>query len=190
MRIVIALCVMALSGITWSLAQEKKDDAPRALDDRLEVVCFAKNPDIVHPVGLAVDRRGRVLVIESHTHFRPEGYPDRPMVPHGMAVALTAPEAFRFTFDADPARHLRAAALLDPSVEPGPDAHAANTAPPDEDWQWLGHVRDGDGVWRPVALASSLARCWDALLCHPSHGDLLCIPTRPVPRGDQREVGT
>jgi len=45
--------------------------------------------------------------------FHPSGYPDdEPMVPHGMAVSLTAPEAFRFTFDADPARHLRAASLL------------------------------------------------------------------------------
>ncbi|WP_440098374.1 hydroxyacid-oxoacid transhydrogenase [Streptosporangium sp. H16] len=49
--------------------------------------------------------------------FRPEGYPgDEPMVPHGMAVALTAPEAFRFTFEARPERHLRAAELLDPSA--------------------------------------------------------------------------
>ena len=33
--------------------------------------------------------------------FRPEGYPgDEPMVPHGMAVSLTAPEAFRWTFEA------------------------------------------------------------------------------------------
>ena len=31
----------------------------------------------------------------------PTGYPDdEPMVPHGMAVSLTAPEAFRFTFEA------------------------------------------------------------------------------------------
>ena len=47
--------------------------------------------------------------------FRPPGYPgDEPLVPHGMAVALTAPEAFRFTYDATPDRHVRAAALLAP----------------------------------------------------------------------------
>ncbi|GII53744.1 alcohol dehydrogenase [Planotetraspora thailandica] len=50
--------------------------------------------------------------------FHPDGYPgDEPMVPHGMAVALTAPEAFRFTFEAAPQRHLRAAELLDPSAD-------------------------------------------------------------------------
>jgi hydroxyacid-oxoacid transhydrogenase len=55
--------------------------------------------------------------------YRPAGYPDdEPMVPHGMAVSLTAPEAFRFTFDAAPDRHLRAARLLDPSAGDGPDA--------------------------------------------------------------------
>ncbi len=50
--------------------------------------------------------------------FHPAGYPaDEPMVPHGMSVALTAPEAFRFTFDADPQRHLEAARMLDPRAE-------------------------------------------------------------------------
>jgi hydroxyacid-oxoacid transhydrogenase len=54
--------------------------------------------------------------------FRPEGYPDEPIVPHGMAVSLTAPEAFRFTFEAAPERHLRAARLLDPTATgEGPD---------------------------------------------------------------------
>jgi alcohol dehydrogenase class IV len=45
--------------------------------------------------------------------FHPKDYPsEEPMVPHGMSVSLTAPEAFRFTFPAAPARHLRAAELL------------------------------------------------------------------------------
>ncbi len=49
--------------------------------------------------------------------FHPDGYPAaEPMVPHGMAVSLTAPEAFRFTFDASPERHLRAAELLAPGA--------------------------------------------------------------------------
>jgi alcohol dehydrogenase class IV len=52
--------------------------------------------------------------------FQPAGYPQgEPLVPHGMAVALTAPEAFRFTFPADPARHLAAARMLD--VPGGPE---------------------------------------------------------------------
>ena len=60
--------------------------------------------------------------------FHPKDYPaDEPMVPHGMSVALTAPEAFRFTFDAGPERHLRAASLLDPSVSS--DKGSADTLP-------------------------------------------------------------
>ncbi len=55
--------------------------------------------------------------------FRPEGYPgDGPLLPHGMAVSLTAPEAFRYTFSTNPGRHLRAAALLEPETRAGADA--------------------------------------------------------------------
>src|SRR6185503_9666947 len=50
--------------------------------------------------------------------FHPRDYPqDEAMVPHGMSVALTAPEAFRFTFDACPDRHRRAALLLAPGAD-------------------------------------------------------------------------
>jgi hydroxyacid-oxoacid transhydrogenase len=50
--------------------------------------------------------------------FRPKDYPaGEAMVPHGMSVAVTAPAAFRFTFDAAPRRHLRAAELLAPTAE-------------------------------------------------------------------------
>ncbi len=63
--------------------------------------------------------------------FRPEGYPasSGAMVPHGMAVSLTAPEAFRFTFDAAPERHLHAARLLDPSGEATASARGADVLP-------------------------------------------------------------
>jgi hydroxyacid-oxoacid transhydrogenase len=74
--------------------------------------------------------------------FRPEGYPpDEPIVPHGMAVSLTAPEAFRFTYDAAPERHQRAAALLDPEAGTGPDALAGVLA----------------GLMRDIGLPSGLA---------------------------------
>jgi alcohol dehydrogenase class IV len=50
--------------------------------------------------------------------FHPKDSPaHEPMVPHGMSVALTAPEAFRFTFAATPQRHPRAAELLAPNTE-------------------------------------------------------------------------
>ena len=50
--------------------------------------------------------------------FHPDGYPDdHAMVPHGMAVALSAPAAFRFTFEADPDRHVRAAEMLAPGAD-------------------------------------------------------------------------
>ncbi len=50
--------------------------------------------------------------------FHPGDYPgEEAMVPHGMSVSLTAPEAFRFTFAASPERHLRVARLLEPGAE-------------------------------------------------------------------------
>ncbi len=62
--------------------------------------------------------------------FHPAGYPDgEAMVPHGMAVSLTAPEAFRFTFDAAPERHVRAARLLEPDGEPPSDGRPRTCRP-------------------------------------------------------------
>jgi alcohol dehydrogenase class IV len=55
--------------------------------------------------------------------YQPVDYPE-PLVPHGMAVSLTAPESFRFTFPAAPDRHLRAAQLLEPAADHADDAAA------------------------------------------------------------------
>ncbi|MCW2768949.1 MAG: alcohol dehydrogenase [Aeromicrobium sp.] len=55
--------------------------------------------------------------------FRPVDYDaDHAMVPHGMAVSLTAPAAFRYTFEASPERHVRAAELLAPGATRPDDA--------------------------------------------------------------------
>jgi hydroxyacid-oxoacid transhydrogenase len=55
--------------------------------------------------------------------YQPAGYPDdHRFVPHGQSVIVTAPAAFRFTYDADPERHHRVAALLSGEPVGGPDA--------------------------------------------------------------------
>jgi len=56
--------------------------------------------------------------------YQPPGYPDdHPFVPHGHSVIVSAPAAFRFTYDAMPERHHHVAELLhgEPIDAPGPD---------------------------------------------------------------------
>lgn len=60
------------------LAIAEPADVPKALDDRLAIELFAAEPDLVTPTGIAIGERGRVLVIESHTHFRPKDYAGPP----------------------------------------------------------------------------------------------------------------
>ena len=55
--------------------------------------------------------------------YQPAGYPDdHRFVPHGQSVIVTAPAAFRFTYEADPERHHRVAELLSGEPADGPDA--------------------------------------------------------------------
>lgn len=67
--------------------------------------------------GLHIPHANAYPVAGRVRSYVPDGYPEgEAIVPHGMAVVLTAPEAFRFTFDASPERHLAAARLLEPDV--------------------------------------------------------------------------
>jgi putative membrane-bound dehydrogenase-like protein len=58
----------------WSAPRASLAAPPQVSDPRLQIDLFAESPRIVTPIGLAVDAKGRVLVVESHTHFRPPGY--------------------------------------------------------------------------------------------------------------------
>jgi alcohol dehydrogenase class IV len=44
--------------------------------------------------------------------FRMDGYPDHPLVPHGVSVILNAPSVFKFTAKSNPTRHLACAEAL------------------------------------------------------------------------------
>lgn len=71
-----AVSLFALLGLclVWTPSPAPAQDGPRSLDPRLKIELFAEQPRVVTPTGLDVDAFGRVLVIESHTHFPPAGY--------------------------------------------------------------------------------------------------------------------
>jgi len=48
--------------------------SPRVVVDGVQLTLYCEHPDIATPVALDVDTRGRIWVIESNTHFQPEGY--------------------------------------------------------------------------------------------------------------------
>lgn len=48
---------------------------PKVLDPDLRLQLFAAEPNIVTPVGIAIDKEHRIFVVESHTHFPKKDYP-------------------------------------------------------------------------------------------------------------------
>lgn len=72
------LRALACSLLTLSIVAGAQSASPAAppklLDDRLQLDIVAEEPRIVTPTGIACDERGRLFVIESHTHFPPKDY--------------------------------------------------------------------------------------------------------------------
>jgi hydroxyacid-oxoacid transhydrogenase len=89
------------------------------LDARTEVAMAATFAGLgFGNAGVHIPHANAYPIAGQVREFRPAGYgADHAMVPHGMAVSLTAPAAFRFTFDAAPERHVRAAELLAPDAD-------------------------------------------------------------------------
>lgn len=66
--------VLLLASAAAAQPPKKALETPKSADPRLTVELFAAAPDIVHPIALDFDAKGRLLVVESHTHFRPANY--------------------------------------------------------------------------------------------------------------------
>ncbi|MEX2092000.1 MAG: PVC-type heme-binding CxxCH protein [Pirellulales bacterium] len=62
--------------LTPSLASSvvQAAEPPRVMNDRYQLELVASEPEIVTPVGMTMDRDGRLLVVESHTHKRMPNY--------------------------------------------------------------------------------------------------------------------
>jgi alcohol dehydrogenase class IV len=79
------------------------------------------NAGVHVPHAMAYAVAGRVR------EYRPAGYPqDAPLVPHGFAVAVNAPAAFRALAPTAPGRHLEAARLLGANVTGAGDSEAGD----------------------------------------------------------------
>ena len=109
----------ALSLLAGSFRRAVRDGTDREAREQMALAAtFAGlgfgNAGVHVPHACAYPIAGRVR------DYRPAGYPDdEPIVPHGMAVVMTAPAAFALTFDASPERHLRAAELLGADTSSG-----------------------------------------------------------------------
>ena len=64
-------------GAVFAMASDARQAGvvyPRLSDNRLQITLYAEHPDIVTPIGAAVDAQGRLYVVESHTHQPPPDY--------------------------------------------------------------------------------------------------------------------
>src|SRR6187401_1062333 len=72
MKSLLLPAILGLIAIGDIAAQEAKN--PVVSDVSLRIELFAQHPLVKHPIGAAFTTDGKLLVIESHTHFRPKNY--------------------------------------------------------------------------------------------------------------------
>ena len=66
--------LLVLGGLTACSPPDDGGNGPTVTDDRLTLTRFASDPDIMTPIGIAVDNRDRIFVLESHTHLEPDDF--------------------------------------------------------------------------------------------------------------------
>ena len=66
------IAMLLLAGAEISLAADI--EPPTCIEPSLSIELVASEPEIVTPVSCRFDSRGRLFVVESHTHFPPADY--------------------------------------------------------------------------------------------------------------------
>ncbi|GAA4542077.1 hydroxyacid-oxoacid transhydrogenase [Amycolatopsis samaneae] len=103
--------------LSWALPAAVRDGSDTAAREAMALAATMAGLGFGN-AGVHLPHANAYPIAGQVREFHPDGYPaSESMVPHGMAVSLTAPAAFRFTFEAAPDRHLRVARLLAPDFE-------------------------------------------------------------------------
>jgi putative membrane-bound dehydrogenase-like protein len=69
-----ALSLLVIASSWTALCGSPSAQEVEVHDPRLKLTLFAEDPDIVTPIGMVIDNRDRVFVIESHTHLPARDY--------------------------------------------------------------------------------------------------------------------
>ncbi|MFD9895096.1 hydroxyacid-oxoacid transhydrogenase [Amycolatopsis sp. NPDC059027] len=107
----------SLQLLSWALPAAVRDGSDTAAREAMALAATLAGLGFGN-AGVHIPHANAYPIAGQVGEFHPSGYPaSESLVPHGMAVSLTAPAAFRFTFGAAPDRHLRVARLLAPDFE-------------------------------------------------------------------------
>jgi putative membrane-bound dehydrogenase-like protein len=63
-----------ISIVIGSAAADDREAKPIILQDGISLSLVAEHPDLATPTGIDVDDQGRIWVVATHTHFRPDDY--------------------------------------------------------------------------------------------------------------------
>lgn len=132
--------------------ESTKIDLPegiRLLDDRLTLSIVAEDPDIVTPIGIAIDDNDRLFVLESHTHLPPKDYQG----PQGDLIKVFE--------DTNGDGHLDKIAVFAEGIKEGmnlafsPEGHLHLVTSREV---WVFYDRDGDGVCEEKKMLMELKK--------------------------------
>lgn len=71
---VIVACAFCLAACRSESDTSPAIHTPEVIDQRIELSLAVHEPDVVTPIGLAIDDQDRLFVLESHTHTPPDNY--------------------------------------------------------------------------------------------------------------------